>query len=55
MLFCDHIVSSDVNNGWSSDTDRFYVAARHLKIEIQVMSDQIFVRLKDIPKIKDID
>ena len=34
MLFCDHIVSSDVNNGWSSDTDRFYVAARHLKIEI---------------------
>ena len=43
------VIHSVVNNGRSSDkSDRFYVAAGHLKIEIQLMSDQIFVQLKSI-------
>ena len=42
-------LSSYVNNGRSSDkSDRFYVAVGHLKIEIQLMSDQIFVQLENI-------
>ena len=42
-------IDSDVNNGRSSDkSDRFYVAVGHLKIEIQLMSDQIFVQLENI-------
>ena len=46
----DEKKSSDVNNGRSSDkSDRFYIAVGHLKIEIQLMSDQILVQLKNIP------
>ena len=52
--FLTYVVICDVNNGRSSDmSDYFYAAIEHLKIEMWLMSNQIFVRLKEIQLMSD--